>query len=106
AERGRDPSAPGGDRPPRLEHARSPRPGPRAGWWRDEDPGSRKAALPPGAGRWRTRLRSRFFFQGGDGIRDRHVTGVQTCALPILDATDLIGAIVANGAVGERQCAK
>ena len=24
-----------------------------------------------------------FFFQAGDGIRDRLVTGVQTCALPI-----------------------
>src|SRR5699024_11960629 len=24
-----------------------------------------------------------FFFQAGDGIRDRNVTGVQTCALPI-----------------------
>src|SRR5690625_7236615 len=28
-----------------------------------------------------------FFFQAEDGIRDRHVTGVQTCALPILRAT-------------------
>src|SRR5690606_39460456 len=27
-----------------------------------------------------------FFFQAEDGIRDFHVTGVQTCALPILDA--------------------
>src|SRR5690606_39536972 len=26
----------------------------------------------------------RFFFQAEDGIRDFHVTGVQTCALPIL----------------------
>src|SRR5215510_7888060 len=25
-----------------------------------------------------------FFFQAEDGIRDGHVTGVQTCALPIL----------------------
>ena len=25
-----------------------------------------------------------FFFQAEDGIRDRLVTGVQTCALPIL----------------------
>src|SRR5699024_11654006 len=24
-----------------------------------------------------------FFFEAGDGIRDRNVTGVQTCALPI-----------------------
>src|SRR5690606_40845143 len=27
-----------------------------------------------------------FFFQAEDGIRDFHVTGVQTCALPILSA--------------------
>src|SRR5271168_1182849 len=27
-----------------------------------------------------------FFFQAEDGIRDRTVTGVQTCALPILKA--------------------
>src|SRR5438445_12104251 len=27
----------------------------------------------------------RFFFQAEDGIRDIGVTGVQTCALPILD---------------------
>ena len=26
-----------------------------------------------------------FFFQAEDGIRDRLVTGVQTCALPICD---------------------
>src|SRR6266513_4119382 len=30
-----------------------------------------------------------FFFQAEDGIRDRNVTGVQTCALPI--STTLIG---------------
>src|SRR5690606_40913542 len=34
------------------------------------------AALIPSA--WRF-----FFFQAEDGIRDFHVTGVQTCALPI-----------------------
>src|SRR5699024_11673627 len=28
-----------------------------------------------------------FFFQAEDGIRDRNVTGVQTCALPISDGT-------------------
>src|SRR3984893_19089000 len=28
----------------------------------------------------------RFFFQAEDGIRDGHVTGVQTCALPISSA--------------------
>src|SRR5437870_10029298 len=30
-----------------------------------------------------------FFFQAEDGIRDGHVTGVQTCALPILGQTVL-----------------
>src|SRR5690606_40582157 len=30
---------------------------------------------------------ARFFFQAEDGIRDFHVTGVQTCALPILFTT-------------------
>src|SRR5690606_29011105 len=36
-----------------------------------------------------------FFFQAEDGIRDFHVTGVQTCALPILNriaAADVSGA--------------
>src|SRR5207253_5580022 len=28
-----------------------------------------------------------FFFQAEDGIRDGHVTGVQTCALPISSGT-------------------
>src|SRR5439155_9231453 len=31
-----------------------------------------------------------FFFQAEDGIRDGHVTGVQTCALPISDLASLI----------------
>src|SRR5438067_8912274 len=31
-----------------------------------------------------------FFFQAEDGIRDRNVTGVQTCALPILKAASTI----------------
>src|SRR5207253_7762889 len=30
-----------------------------------------------------------FFFQAEDGIRDGHVTGVQTCALPILECLTL-----------------
>src|SRR5207249_8622025 len=30
-----------------------------------------------------------FFFQAEDGIRDRNVTGVQTCALPILGEHEL-----------------
>src|SRR5690625_7142759 len=29
-----------------------------------------------------------FFFQVVDGIRERHVTGVQTCALPISDGDE------------------
>ena len=32
-----------------------------------------------------------FFFQAEDGIRDRNVTGVQTCALPILESIENIG---------------
>src|SRR5690606_40752171 len=39
-----------------------------------------------------------FFFQAADGIRDFHVTGVQTCALPIF--SDEQG--VAPAAAGER----
>src|SRR5688572_30866104 len=45
-----------------------------------------------------------FFFQAEDGIRDLTVTGVQTCALPILSRRDVeryadLGALraVANG---------
>src|SRR5207249_7179202 len=34
-----------------------------------------------------SRSSTRFSFQPGDGIRARNVTGVQTCALPILTAT-------------------
>src|SRR5699024_11451817 len=30
-----------------------------------------------------------FFFQAADGIRDRNVTGVQTCALPILKTNNI-----------------
>src|SRR5439155_2456842 len=32
-----------------------------------------------------------FFFQAEDGIRDGHVTGVQTCALPISAGTAALG---------------
>src|SRR5689334_23978039 len=41
-----------------------------------------------------------FFFQAEDGIRDGTVTGVQTCALPILSsgATSQIGPIAAKAA--------
>src|SRR5688500_19670158 len=38
-------------------------------------------------------LRPSFFFQAEDGIRDYKVTGVQTCALPILPAGLLLTAL-------------
>src|SRR5207249_5561895 len=48
-----------------------------------------------------------FFFQAEDGIRDRNVTGVQTCALPILDRAERPGGvqIVVHGGdeVGEKR---
>src|SRR5699024_11467928 len=37
-----------------------------------------------------------FFFQAEDGIRDRNVTGVQTCALPIFDE---IGEVMAESVI-------
>src|SRR5690606_40712834 len=37
-----------------------------------------------------------FFFQAEDGIRDFHVTGVQTCALPILIIFLFISFVIAN----------
>src|SRR2546430_5716738 len=45
---------------------------------------------PPGRAPTRTRGSSAsvFFFQAEDGIRDLTVTGVQTCALPILVGTE------------------
>src|SRR5207253_5008475 len=44
-----------------------------------------------------------FFFQAEDGIRDGHVTGVQTCALPISSShreslSDHVGALAARRA--------
>src|SRR5690606_39890002 len=45
-----------------------------------------------------------FFFQAEDGIRDFHVTGVQTCALPISQealAMGLINKVVPDGAALE-----
>src|SRR6266516_5757989 len=44
-----------------------------------------------------------FFFQAEDGIRDRTVTGVQTCALPISGkhlGLTLVGAVVDEDAGG------
>src|SRR2546425_2655279 len=37
-----------------------------------------------------------FFFQAEDGIRDKLVTGVQTCALPISGSTPLLGMTYPN----------
>src|SRR5699024_11946709 len=37
-----------------------------------------------------------FFFQAEDGIRDRNVTGVQTCALPIFNV------VVYHGPTGDQ----
>src|SRR6266513_4661113 len=37
-------------------------------------------------------MKSSLFFQAEDGIRDRNVTGVQTCALPISTPTPDIAA--------------
>src|SRR5437868_12521083 len=49
-------------------------------------------------------LASDFFFQAEDGIRDRNVTGVQTCALPITTpvaasflGSDLLGVVTRDG---------
>src|SRR2546430_13541618 len=48
-----------------------------------------------------TRRRCWFFFQAEDGIRDLTVTGVQTCALPIL--RDCLRAAKAVDLFGERR---
>src|SRR5437868_13414203 len=37
-----------------------------------------------------------FFFQAEDGIRDRNVTGVQTCALPIYRKVFLVAPAIIN----------
>src|SRR5207253_6117166 len=42
-----------------------------------------------------------FFFQAEDGIRDGHVTGVQTCALPILEEPDCRDIVVAPNRLAE-----
>src|SRR2546429_800779 len=39
---------------------------------------------------WKYTYRFFFFFQAEDGIRDVAVTGVQTCALPILRIADIV----------------
>src|SRR5439155_6296188 len=42
-----------------------------------------------------------FFFQAEDGIRDGHVTGVQTCALPIFTMMEWYGEMVARRLYGQ-----
>src|SRR5256885_8212779 len=46
-------------------------------------------------------MRSGFFFQAEDGIRDYKVTGVQTCALPIYQLASLV-LLLPLAALGER----
>src|SRR5690606_40602799 len=43
-----------------------------------------------------------FFFQAEDGIRDFHVTGVQTCALPILPWARRIDSVASRHACSSR----
>src|SRR3989441_2738033 len=45
-----------------------------------------------------------FFFQAEDGIRDKLVTGVQTCALPIFPVLDEFTAAGRCGAAGLGLC--
>src|SRR5690606_40064648 len=46
---------------------------------------------------------SSFFFQAEDGIRDFHVTGVQTCALPISNLDYLINTLAHLESLGIRE---
>src|SRR5699024_1695672 len=41
-----------------------------------------------------------FFFQAEDGIRDRNVTGVQTCALPIFEADNVFSLLYKGETAG------
>src|SRR5690606_41093817 len=45
-----------------------------------------------------------FFFQAEDGIRDFHVTGVQTCALPIGDTRSTVPLKVLPGSASTCSC--
>src|SRR5690606_32565207 len=56
------------------------------------------------ANRWVSASAFSFFFQAEDGIRDFHVTGVQTCALPIFCGDRQQGKVVETGkfAIGRR----
>src|SRR5439155_14519629 len=50
--------------------------------------------------------RRHFFFQAEDGIRDGHVTGVQTCALPISPTARTSEAASASGRTRARHDAR
>src|SRR6266511_4933999 len=45
-----------------------------------------------------------FFFQAEDGIRDFHVTGVQTCALPILTPSGSVPSTRRSFRTGSPSC--
>src|SRR5687767_15326592 len=47
-----------------------------------------------------------FFFQAEDGIRDKLVTGVQTCALPILSGKFGVTAVTGHGDIAEPETSK
>src|SRR5690606_40720876 len=48
-----------------------------------------------------------FFFQAEDGIRDFHVTGVQTCALPIsITSSTAIATLLTRSASITRTCSE
>src|SRR5438067_2634254 len=51
-------------------------------------------------------LLASFFFQADDGIRDRNVTGVQTCALPICASKNSSSIRLRNGSVCSSKLAK
>src|SRR5690606_40835502 len=48
-------------------------------------------------------LRCCFFFQAEDGIRDFHVTGVQTCALPIYTRVLVLGSLPGEASLAVRR---
>src|SRR5687767_15624382 len=59
------------------------RQGAETGMWRSGAKGSYRSSTGYRAAPASRRIVSVFFFQAEDGIRDKLVTGVQTCALPI-----------------------
>src|SRR5437870_13414963 len=63
-----------------------------------------RAPAPPAGATTRRRAGCPFFFRAQDGIRDGHVTGVQTCALPIL--VRCTGRTLARTGFCESTCAR